>query len=939
MTLHLTVTMAINQNNFNNMNTQFVSFNMHGFNQGCDLLKDLVCSDATYIISIQEHWLTPDKLSVIQNISSDYIAFCSSAMSARVSAGPLYGRPFGGLAVLVHKSFAKNTKCILSNDRLIALLINGFLLINIYMPSVGTDHRSDLVNLLTSEISSLLSHKHPQSVVLLGDFNCLIETLSDGKFFTGDRDCLPVCNLLNDVDLHDILHDIGVYFNSANATYVDAYNRGKRLDYIFISQQLITTVQHFEVIDAHNNFSDHYPISATLQLPVSMNCPDEKTTRKLFAKPRLRWDHADLGLYYSMTEIHLRPLFVELTASLPDNFDEDTLSKLSCPDIDLFFTKLISSLKCAAFSVIPFYSKDVAKSWWNSNLSQLKAKSLMTDRTWKSNGKPLDGDLFDARRVARLEYRSALREARMQSASVVSDRMQSSLSCKQGKSFWSVWRANFGRSRSNRMSGVNSSSTCHEFAKMFAETCSVQKNNSSESRRQFLSKRSNYTGMPFDLNIFDVEVIEKAIKRLRVGTAPGVDGISVEHIIYSHPILISILRRLFYMMLYFAVLPESFCQSYIVPIPKSKTNVDSCANYRGISITCVLAKIFEACLIDSFSHLLASGDQQFGFKKDLGTSHAIFTLRKVIERFTLTGNTVNVCTLDISKAFDKVDHDILLMKLMNRKIPAVVIDLLDNWLKSSFARVKWNDFLSDKFRIECGVRQGSCFSPILFAVYIDEVINLLEGTLLNKPWSLILYADDIILISLSLTRLQRNVNSINDYFNSVGLMLNSMKSSFIRIGPRCSVSCEALHLENGEVIVQSDHIVYLGVRIEQCKRFKCTFDRQKASFARATNGIFSVMLGKAPEDCILYLLKMICLPMLLYAIEAVPLAAHDIQSFDFWVIRFLYKLFHSFDKTFVLECIKFFGFAMPSNLICLRREKFITKYLICDNSVCRSVNG
>lgn len=121
--------MMNNQSNFinNDLKVHFVSFNTHGFNQGCDLLKDLVCSDLMYVISLQEHWLTSDKLLEVQNISPDYVVFCSSAMTSRVSAGPLYGRPFGGLAVLVHKDFAPNTQCIALNDRFIAMIINGFL--------------------------------------------------------------------------------------------------------------------------------------------------------------------------------------------------------------------------------------------------------------------------------------------------------------------------------------------------------------------------------------------------------------------------------------------------------------------------------------------------------------------------------------------------------------------------------------------------------------------------------------------------------------------------------------------------------------------------------------------------------------------------------------------------------------------------------------------
>ena len=70
----------------------------------------------------------------------------------------------------------------------------------------------------------------------------------------------------------------------------------------------------------------------------------------------------------------------------------------------------------------------------------------------------------------------------------------------------------------------------------------------------------------------------------------------------------------------------------------------------------------------------------------MGCNHAVFTVRQVVDRFIKGGDTVNLCSIDLSKAFDKVNHQALLMKLMKRKLPVALLDLLENWLKKLFLK-------------------------------------------------------------------------------------------------------------------------------------------------------------------------------------------------------------------------------------------------------------
>jgi len=90
-------------------------------------------------------------------------------------------------------------------------------------------------------------------------------------------------------------------------------------------------------------------------------------------------------------------------------------------------------------------------------------------------------------------------------------------------------------------------------------------------------------------------------------------------------------------------------------------------DFRGIAISPIISKVFEYCLLHSFQSLLATNDNQFGFKKGVSCSHAIHSVRKFIDRHVVAGSTVNLCAVDLSKAFDKVNHHAMFIKLMKRQ--------------------------------------------------------------------------------------------------------------------------------------------------------------------------------------------------------------------------------------------------------------------------------
>ena len=121
--------------------------------------------------------------------------------------------------------------------------------------------------------------------------------------------------------------------------------------------------------------------------------------------------------------------------------------------------------------------------------------------------------------------------------------------------------------------------------------------------------------------------------------------------------------------------------------------------------------MFEHCILERYGKFFTTSDNQFGFKTKSGCAHAIYSLRGVIDYYLSHGSTVNICALDHSKAFDKMNHHGLFVKLMQRRLPEEILCVLEYWFAIGSTCVKWYSCFSCAFYLPCGVRQGGVLSP------------------------------------------------------------------------------------------------------------------------------------------------------------------------------------------------------------------------------------
>lgn len=310
------------------------------------------------------------------------------------------------------------------------------------------------------------------------------------------------------------------------------------------------------------------------------------------------------------------------------------------------------------------------------------------------------------------------------------------------------------------------------------------------------------------------------LKNLDVKKGAGCDNIPPYFIKQCASVLAGPLAKLFTKSIRGGVFPTVWKEAKIVPVHKKGLKI-KIENYRPISILNVFSKIFEKSVYNSIYPFVSKciPSEQHGFLKGRSTTTNLVLFAKYIRDNIEQGYQIDVIYTDFEKAFDRVDHNILLSKLHKLGIHGDLLRWIESYLTNRCQAVVLGGYRSDFIIIPSGVPQGSHLGPLFYNIYLYDIYAALSYS------KFLMYADDTkIFLRISSRddslRLQHDLNQLCTYYRQNRISVNVDKCQVITFTRKQHPLVFSYHL-NDVPLQRVDHIRDLGLHLDS----KFTFNR------------------------------------------------------------------------------------------------------------------
>ncbi|XP_055605135.1 uncharacterized protein LOC129753347 [Uranotaenia lowii] len=599
--------------------------------------------------------------------------------------------------------------------------------------------------------------------------------------------------------------------------------------------------------------SDHFPILIKLQHP----------TPKVATRPRWKYDEADWQGF---------------------QLEVDHLIATTEPVLFVPFAKIPSD---AGKNFIPRTSGAVGKTavpWWNPEVQEAvkhRRKKLRALRRIPNNdpGKQLALEEF---KKARSLARSTVRTAKANSWQKFTEEIHPSTS---SNVLWEKLKRLNGEPRKDsyrpllNQRHINNPSTladsfCEHFSSIsmpHPQSTITLASNDTTSNNQEYNKEFSLAELEFCL-------------RKASGYSAGPDDLG-----YPFFKNLSLLGKLTLLKIFNKIwieggIPECWKLGLVTPIAKHKQNPLLLDNYRPITLLDCAGKILERMVNRRLHGVLEKetliDNRQFGFRPGRSTDDYFELLERTLDTSLSNHRHVECLSLDLSKAFDRVDRTAILNTFTKWGIQGRMLRYVQDFLSDRYIQVLINDTRSNIRPVICGVPQGSVIVPTLFLVAMNSIFQVIPNDI-----QITTYADDILLLSISSfpkttrRKLQRAVNIVADWAPSMGFQISPKKSSLLHFGPNRR-RLGRLHplLMNSQKIPLVHSTRLLGVWLDDRLNFKLHFNNVRKNATNKMNilRILSNHTSMAHRDSLFRFLHGWLLPSVLYGLHFISRAKVDL---------------------------------------------------------------
>ncbi|MEL6988783.1 MAG: reverse transcriptase family protein, partial [Bacteroidota bacterium] len=309
--------------------------------------------------------------------------------------------------------------------------------------------------------------------------------------------------------------------------------------------------------------------------------------------------------------------------------------------------------------------------------------------------------------------------------------------------------------------------------------------------------------------------VSKILNRMKNKKSFGYDGISNEILKCCSPVIEGFLARAFNKALSEHIFPDNLKIAKVIPLLK-KGNRDVLENYRPISLLSSLSKVFESLLYKRMLNFCNRNNilspNQYGFRSKRSCIDAILSVTECIRDQVDKKQSGHVCFIDLQKAFDTLDHKILLEKLEKLGFRGVANDVLKSYLQGRSQYISYGNTVTKNEQLHTGVPQGSILGPLLFLLYVND----LKSCKLNNK--LTMFADDTSVVQTDEfpnNGITEDIKQIHEWCVTNKLSVNPKKCEVLSFG---SKKCDSIVM-SGFDIPNKKSCKYLGVHLDGQLKF------------------------------------------------------------------------------------------------------------------------